>query len=270
MLVCTLVALDLALLGVRLLTRRERSPFSWFVFVGALAAAATALGPPAYYAHYAYFAAPFLALALGEGAGLLPGLWERLCGQRGGKERLRSRRLAAVGALVLLGGASALVLAVSIGYHSRIASAFGDDGATVAALVPPGSCVVSDSVNVLVTAGRAFPGPAGCPAIVDATGTWLSADPAHPPTRLFRPYSRALRGKDPALVAEWSAIFSRVQYFVASGCNAFRVPWTGALLAQFEEEFTHVSGSPVYARRPVRLAHLPAGGLPTAKDCLLP
>ncbi|HVB05669.1 MAG TPA: hypothetical protein VNF07_05415 [Acidimicrobiales bacterium] len=251
----------LLLLVLRLLGRRDRSPWSWFVVLSALATAATALGPPAYYAHYAAFPAPFLAIALGTGVALLP--------RPAGRRRLLAGGLAGL----VVGAGSLVVLVISGGYHDTIASKFGDWGPVVAARVPAGACVVADSESVLVSAGRAFPAGDGCPQLLDATGIWLAADPANPPHRLFQPFASHLQGgKDPALVALWAEAFRRADYVVVSGCTAFRIPWTTALLSEFEERYERLPTpiGAIYGRRPKPLRSLPAGGLPTPAGCLLP
>ena len=229
---------------VRLLRRRTSGPFEWFIVTMAVLAVAMAFVPAAYYDHYAYFTAPFLALVLGDGGCALILLNRRVFAGRpdGGRRAIRVTGGVWI-ALLVAGIVGALVPAAA--YQRTIVGKFGDPGPAIAAAIPAGACVVTDAESALVSAGRADVGPAGCPAIVDATGTWLSIDPGHPPgPRQLHPHD------DPRLVAIWARIFGESRYVVfGSGPKAFRIPWTPALRREFNARFVPVAGRLVFRAR---------------------
>jgi hypothetical protein len=214
---------------------RRPTPFGGFCLLVAAGGVGIAFIPAAYFDHYAYFTAPFLALVLGGGAGLLA---------HARMPRPGSATVAAgvVTGIVLIAAAAGAVVP-SNAFHRTIVDRFGDPGPAIAAVVPGGACTLTDAESILVSAGRAEPGPPGCPAIVDPTGTWLSIDPLHPPVR------SGLGPKDPVLVALWAAAFSRAEYVVFSGAKAFRIPWTPALRATFDRRFARVPGTPALVYR---------------------
>lgn len=80
------------------------------------------------------------------------------------------------------------------------------------------------------------PGPPGCPAVVDPTGTWLSIVPLNPSE------NSGDEPKDPRLVALWRSAFAHANYVMLSGICAFRIPWTPALYRYFESHFVRLSG----------------------------
>jgi hypothetical protein len=225
------VAGVLVALMVRLTRRSERSPFGWFIVTAALLTSAIAFVPAAYYDHYAYFSAPFLGLALGAGTCLAVRATRSVTeGLSPTRRRLLRRSFVTVAAAAIATGVS-ITLAASTSTTATIVDRFGDPGPALAATVPAGACTISDAASLLVSAGRGDIGPPGCPAIVDATGMWLSISPLHPPVRAGTGY------KDPKLVAIWTKAFERANYVVLSGACAFRIPWTNGLAEYFDTHF---------------------------------
>jgi hypothetical protein len=66
--------------------------------------------------------------------------------------------------------------------------------------------VVTDQMSLLVDAGRVTATRPGCPAVVDPFGTWLAADPLHPPPSRG-PY-------DLGLVQSWNGWLERADYLL--------------------------------------------------------
>jgi len=233
----------IAILAVRLGWRSERRPFAWFIVASAILGVAICLIPSVYYDHYAYFSAPFLALALGAGVGLAAR------GVRTTAKRLALTRQGAVWQILTV-GTIALICAGVVGAdlpstasQKTIMDKFGDVGPAIAAMVPPGACTISDAESLLVSAGRSDIGPPGCPAIVDTTGMWLSIDPLHPVSvRTGIAYADDPTYKDPKLVAIWRSAFEVADYVVLSGVCATRIPWTPPLSRYFDTHYTQMSG----------------------------
>jgi hypothetical protein len=230
------VAAIVALLAARLARGTERSALGWFIVASAVGVVAIALVPAAYYDHYAYFSAPFLALAIGAGACTAVQGVRRATDRMTARRRRTIRRSLAATVVGLIATGTALGLAISISSTTALMDRFSDPGAQVAAALPVGSCVITDAESLLVSAGRAGPGPDGCPAIVDPTGVWLTIDPTHPPVRAGTGHKSA------ALVAIWADALRRAQYVVLSGACAFRIPWTPALAGYFDTHFVKVDG----------------------------
>src|SRR5262249_35503568 len=114
----------------------------------------------------------------------------------------------------------------------------------IAKFVPPGSCMLSDAVSLLVSANRLTSADAHCPQLIDSTGTWIAMDPNTPPLPC------GCGPKDPALTAQWQAWFEHAKYVIFAGKRAFRVPWTPALHTWFDEHYRPIPEShfPVYER----------------------
>jgi hypothetical protein len=221
--------------------RRGRRPelLVWFVLLTSIGVVGIMFLPPVLYDHYTLYSAAFLALALGViTARLVDGL-ASLDRRLSGDVRRFSRIGAGAVTVIGLGVASVAVLSTVTSYDKVLVDKFGDPGPAIAAVIPNGTCVLTDAETVLVSAGRAGTGPAGCPAIVDATGTWLSVDPDHPPV------SSGLEPKDPALVAFWQKAFGQADYVVFSGVKAFRIPFTPALRSWFAAHFTEIATKPL-------------------------
>lgn len=238
-----LLAGTIVLAGVvpSLFTRAARA---WFVFLSAAGIVAILFIPPQFFDHYAYFSAAFLALALGEAIGNLADGAGRLVA--GASSRVAHLGLAGVGvaacAVIVLGVHA--VLPAQVAYEQSIMDRFGDPGPSFAAGIPKGACALSDVASILVTADRAISAKPDCPPVIDATGTWLSIDPTHPPVR------SGTGVKNPAIVALWRHWFAQADYVAFSGAKAFRIPWTPALHAYFSAHFHRVTttGLLVYAR----------------------
>jgi hypothetical protein len=214
---------------------RHGSAFESFILLATALVIASLFVPQVFYAHYAYFSAPFLAIGLG----IAFSRGVRLAGS--GVAHLAGR----VAPAVRIGLATALVVALGIGSAITVVSEhhyevytmriFGDPGARVTAAIPKGACAVSDAEGLLIAGDRALSSRPDCPIVVDSTGTWISFVPAHPPTK-------SVDVSDQALVAYWANVFRHVDYIVLSSGIAFRIPWTPALCAEVNDHFHELAG----------------------------
>jgi hypothetical protein len=99
-------------------------------------------------------------------------------------------------------------------------------------LIPPGACVLTDTVSVTIVIDRFTAGSPGCPELVDAVGTLIATTDGQdfngsPSTRI-------------ADTRAWQSAFSRAQYvwLVGNGGNTgARIVWTPALHAYFVSHF---------------------------------
>ena len=154
--------------------RTRRQPLTaleWysFVCVGLLVAAFLLAGD--YFAHYGAFAALFFGLvASGTTARLLPG-------DTTARARPNERRVVPVA--ITAGISVAVVFLVAYGMHilrvttpdQKLSSSAL---ARIAAVVPTGSCVVTDNPSVLLMSGRFTADRSDCPQVVDSFGTELA------------------------------------------------------------------------------------------------
>jgi Glycosyltransferase family 87 len=113
--------------------------------------------PSEWYVHYAAFAGPFLAVLVGLSAGRLAAAW---------RPAVRTPRLWA-------GVAAALLIAAMGAADGYLATMLkpAPDLSAASALIPPGACVLTDTVSATVVIGRFSAASPGCPAVVDAVGT---------------------------------------------------------------------------------------------------
>ena len=207
--------------------RGRSSPLEWFALVATVATITTLLLPQVFYRHYAYFVEPFAAivaaLVVAHALEAVEAHWPVVSARTLGR--------AALATIVLLAVAP---LALDLHRATLAAGRAVDPGPAVAAVVPPGSCVVTDMSSIALSAGR-FSSGGRCPMVVDAFGEWLAAAPGDPPGRhryLPRPLARRWRG--------W---FAAADAVVLGGRHSFRIPWTPALTSWFAAHFVEAPTS---------------------------
>jgi hypothetical protein len=238
--VVTCVIAGVLLLGSTLPSiARRGTAFESFILLATALVVASLFVPPVFYAHYAYFSAPFIAIGLGIAVSrvvnLVSGRTRHAEGRTGGA--VPALRIVLAGTVVLALGAGSLITVVSEHrYEVYTMRIFGDPGARITAAIPKGACVVSDAEGLLIAGNRALSSRADCPVVVDSTGTWISYVPSHPPT------AHSLEVSDPALVAYWANVFRHVDFIVLSSGIAFRIPWTAALRAEVKDRFHELPG----------------------------
>jgi hypothetical protein len=139
--------------------------------------------------------------------------------------------------------------------------------ATIAAAarrIPPGSCVVTDEVSLVLLAGRFTATAPGCPAVLDGLGTDLALSGGRKPA--------TGAGRAPAVAAVWWQAFRHARFVWLSRLNHRRIAWAPALRGYFRGHFSRVltdrRGDALYRRTAppaqpaVRPRAAPAPGTP--------
>ena len=219
-------------------TRRPPPPLDGFAFVTSVLIVILFMLPTQFHYHFAAFLAPFLGLAIALPAArlLTPG-WER--GKDGGTGRAAGGPLAWVAA----GLAAALLVVFTIfqvraeGQLKAIIAPTGPGSiAAFGRAIPPGSCVATDEVSLLILADRFVTHVPGCSPMVDGTGTDLAL------SRGGTPGTGA--GRNPAVAAAWRQEFAHAQYAWLSAYNHRRIAWSPRLRAYFDSHFVPVMTDP--------------------------
>jgi alpha-1,2-mannosyltransferase len=201
---------------------RRRSPtfeaigqVEWFALGTMLLALVAILWYSAFFYHYPAFPGPWLAIVVGVALG---GLLGRI--------RLPLRQLT-VG-VIAVGLAAATVLQVA--EVTPLTTPAG--AATFADLIPPGACVVSDQVSLLISANRFTASKPGCPVVIDALATTL-----------ILTHGTSIQGganSDHAAVAQWRKILDSAQYVWLSPNHWRRIPWPPYEAAWFRAHFKQI------------------------------
>jgi hypothetical protein len=232
-------------------THRPPPTLDWFATVSAVLIVAMFLWPPQFHYHFTQFLAPFMALALALPVsrllyGTRPGdgvavSWPHTSGPQA------ARRLG-----MAIVSVTAVALAVAALFQFRFESQptrkLGPIPAAIDRLIPPGACVLTDSVSVALAADRFESTDPRCSQMVDTVGTTLALSYGLKP--------RTGAATVPAVNAVWNQAFSHAQYVLLTPSNRRRIPWTPALQAYLASHFTRVYESPnqiiVYARTGLR------------------
>jgi hypothetical protein len=206
---------------------RQRTPLEWFALASAVVSALAILSYSAFFYHYPDFTGPWLAIAIGGAAGVLP----------------RSATLRGLTAAVF----SVVLVVVAALQVSDIQQISVPANPPVAALIPAGACVVTDQVSLTITADRFTAARPGCPQVIDSLATTLSAGDG---TSVQG--GAALR---PQVLATWRSDLSRADYVWFTVGYKSRIPWPDSLRAWFASQFQLVrdfadnGGSKLYKRR---------------------
>jgi Glycosyltransferase family 87 len=206
-----------------LATRQAPSRLEWFAIATTVLVVVAFLAPDDFYYHYSAFLAPFLAMAIA-----LP--VDRLISTRPdapGTQRLR-RPATGLAALAIL----VLPLALP-GAEDTALPTYAHALPAIERAVPPGACVLSDQESVLISAGRFLPSSAGCPVIVDGTGTGYALGGGR---------SSQQAGTVPAVAALWLHGFQAAQYVLLTPANGKRIAWTPRLESYFAGNFIRIRG----------------------------
>jgi hypothetical protein len=204
-------------------TRRPPSPLGWFAGSSGALICAAFLWPADYYPHYAWFFAPFLALALALPAARVVGAFKG-----------RALIAAAAGAVAAVGG--------GLQFHQLSGLRSHEPSPVVRRATPAGACVLADIPTVTILADRFVSSVPSCSPLTDPIGTSYAL-------------SRGRNGvtgaaRTPAVRATWTAAFAAAQYvwlqcppWVRPQClSVRRVPWTRALRVYFSRHFGAVPG----------------------------
>ena len=100
------------------------------------------------------------------------------------------------------------------------------------ALIPPGACVLTDTVSVTIVIDRFCARSPGCPAVVDTVGTLIATT-----------HGKDFVGGPGVLTADtqvWQQAFQQAEYVWLIGNNGYtgaRIAWTPALYLYFTSHF---------------------------------
>jgi len=218
-------------------TRRPPTPLEGFALATTALIVAIFLWPAQFHYHFTAFLAPFLGLAIALPLSRLVAL-RRESGQDGGPGRA-AQRAAGPLAWVVTGLAAAVLVVFTIfqvraeGKLRAILPPTGPESiAAFARAIPPGSCVATDEVSLLILANRFITDVPGCSAMVDGTGTDLAL--SHGGT----PGTGA--GRNPAVAAVWRQAFTHAQYAWFSTNSSRRIAWSPALRDYFTSHFVPI------------------------------
>ena len=207
-------------------TSASPGPLDWYA-LGTLACTLVAvLAYSAFFYHYADFAAPWLAIAAGYAAGTL-------------RPRQARHSLAVVAAAFMV---------VASFQSWELSGLYAPNVRADAALIPAGTCVVTDEISLAIAANRFTADSAGCPDVLDSLATTLVTSNGVS----VQAGAQAL----PQVAATWKAIFERAQYVWLSGTSDRRIPWTHGLREWFARTYRPLnppkgefSEGKVYVRR---------------------
>jgi alpha-1,2-mannosyltransferase len=230
----------------------------WFALVTAVVVIGMLFSPSEWYVHYAAFAGPFLAVLTGlSAARLFAARKPRLTARKRRREKTekapgrtsRRIRLAPVAAVFAALAIAAMGAAdgylVTTLYPARSLQA-------ASTLIPPGACVLTDTVSATIVIDRFSARTPGCPAVVDTVGTLIATT-----------HGKDFEGGPGVLQADtrfWQLAFERAEYVWLIGNNGYtgaRIAWTPALHAYFVSHFRLIGLPSSFAG----LGNVPPGGL---------
>jgi alpha-1,2-mannosyltransferase len=210
-----------------LVTRQRPPALEWFGVATAALVVVAFLIPDDFYYHYPAFLAPFLAVAIALPAARLLDGWMARSARRA---RAWLPRIAAG-----LAALAVIVLPFAAGRaESSPTPTYAGALPALERVIPPGSCVASDQASLLISADRFYSTAAGCPVLVDGTGTSYAL--GHGQTALTA-------GRVPAVAAVWRQAFGAARYVLLTSYNQNRVAWTPQLRAYFQDHFARVNGN---------------------------
>jgi Glycosyltransferase family 87 len=225
--VLLVVALAVAAIvaGMMIAASQRPSPLEWFAVATAALVIVAFLVPVNFYYHYPAFLAPFLGMALALPAARLAD--GRAASARGAHAL---RRFA-----VPVTGLAILVLPIAVpGPDSSPTPTYSGALTALERVIPPGACVATDEVALLISAGRFTSSAPGCPAVVDGAGTSYA---------LGQGRSAATAGSVPAVAAVWQQAFRAARYVLLTPYNQNRIAWTPQLRAYLRDNFSAASGN---------------------------
>jgi len=212
------------LIAACLVTHRGPPPLEWFSVATAALIVVAFLVPDDFYYHYPAFLAPFLAMAFALPAARLLDGWRPQAGGAAG------RRRTAAG----LAGLAVLVLPFVAGRaESSPTPTYADALPAVQRVIPPGACVVTDEVALLISADRFTSSEPGCSVMVDGFGTSYA---------LAHGQSSLTAGRVPAVAAVWRQAFGAARYVLLTSYDPNRIAWTPQLWDYFRANFVPVTG----------------------------
>jgi hypothetical protein len=209
-------------------TRRPPFPLDAFAVVSMLLTALVFVLPSQFHYHFPAFLAPFLGMAIG-----LPLSRLAMLGRPGQASPWRG----VPGAVT---AAAAVVLVVFTFFQVRaegqVKALLAPTGpvsvAAFARHIPPGACVATDEVSLLIVSNRFITSVPGCSPMLDGTGTDLALSAGGTPA--------TGAARHPAVVAAWQQEFAHASYAWFSAYSVRRIAWSPALRAYFTSHFVQV------------------------------
>jgi hypothetical protein len=220
-----------------LVTRQRPPALEWFGVATAALVVVAFLIPDDFYYHYPAFLAPFLAIAIALPAARLINGWTARSARPAGAAVAAGARRAAWLPRTAAGVVALAVLVLPFaagGAESSPTPTFASALPALERVIPPGSCVASDQASLLIAADRFYSTAAGCPVLVDGTGTSYAL--GHGQTALTA-------GRVPAVAAVWRQAFGAARYVLLTSYNQNRIAWTPQLRAYFQDHFARVNGN---------------------------
>jgi alpha-1,2-mannosyltransferase len=186
-----------------------------FALVTAVAAVIAIMAYSAFFYHYPDFAAPWLALSVGGAAGVLSGI---------GTPTVQRTIAGIVGFIVI---------AIGVFQAHELSGLRAQDVYPDQAVIPAGSCVLTDEISMVVAANRFTATQPGCPDVLDSLAQTLVLS-----------HGVSVQGGAASLqhvVAAWQSLFDKASYVWLSPTNARRIPWTPELSSWFSAHFIQLS-----------------------------
>jgi hypothetical protein len=212
-----------------LLTRRPPPALEWFGVVTTVLVMIMFLWPPQFHYHFPTFLAPFLALAVA-----LP-LARLVAAVRQSGDRQGNRALLRWGEAVVAGLVVVVLVVFSVFTFQMVGHLKAKSYQEVVAarrLIPPGSCLFTDTVAFAIMANRFVSKVPGCSVMDDGLGTDLALSQGLSPS--------TGAGNVPAVEAVWWNGFKHAQFVWRSRYSSRRVPWTPRFRAYLNNRFVIV------------------------------
>ena len=210
-------------------THRGPPPLEWFSVATAALIVVAFLVPDDFYYHYPAFLAPFLAMAFALPAARLLDGWQPPPGRAARRAAWLRRSAAATAGLAIL----VLPFAAG-GAESSPTPTYASALTAVERVIPPGACVLSDEVALLISANRFVSSAPDCSVMVDGFGTSYA---------LAHGQSSLTAGRVPAVAAVWRQAFGAARYVLLTSYDPNRIAWTPRLWAYFRANFVPVTGN---------------------------
>ncbi len=210
-------------------THRGPPPLEWFSVATAALIVVAFLVPDDFYYHSPAVLAPFLARAFALPAARLLDGWQPPPGRAARRAAWLRRSAAATAGLAIL----VLPFAAG-GAESSPTPTYASALTAVERVIPPGACVLSDEVALLISANRFVSSAPDCSVMVDGFGTSYA---------LAHGQSSLTAGRVPAVAAVWRQAFGAARYVLLTSYDPNRIAWTPRLWAYFRANFVPVTGN---------------------------
>jgi hypothetical protein len=218
-----------ALVCACLVTRRPPPAIEWFAVVTSVLVVAMFLWPPQFHYHFPTFLAPFLAMSVALPVARLVTGVRAAAGRQGNASLLRWGEAALAGLAVIVLVVFSVFTAQAVG-HLKAKSY--QEVVAARRLIPPGSCLFTDTVAFAIMTDRFTSNVPGCSVMDDGLGTDLALSHG------LSPATGA--GNVPAVAAVWWDGFRHAQFVWRSRYNGRRVPWTPEFRAYLSKHFVIV------------------------------